>query len=90
MPQYFFELTYTKAFITKKQIVDPDIESRIAEINQILASDEYYSLHKYNHHYKKGWLPFRYSRQIRHKVKNALQDYDESDYDRKVYNEVKY
>ena len=51
VPRYFYKIAYTKAFITKKQVVDPKIEKRMSEIEQILISDEYYYLDKSNYYY---------------------------------------
>lgn len=88
VPSYFFVPTYTKAYITKRQIVDPDIESRLSEIDRILTSNEYYGLYEWNYWHRRNDKPFNFHRRLRHRVKNALADYDEANFDRQVYQKI--
>ena len=65
VPGYYFKITYTKAFITKKRVVNPRIEKRIEEINEKLSTNEYY---KYAiNHYK--WISSFYHKRERQKAK---------------------
>lgn len=47
LPKYLFVSMYERSYLTKRKIIDNVIESRMAEINEILLSNKYYS-HSWN------------------------------------------
>lgn len=89
VPRYFYKITYTKAFITKKQVVDPKIEKRMSEIKSILRSNEYYFLDISNYHYGREFNPM-YNRILRRRTKTALVDYEEEAFDRLIYDRIQW
>ncbi|MEL6557623.1 MAG: hypothetical protein AAFQ94_05520 [Bacteroidota bacterium] len=88
VPRYFFKITYTKAFITRKQIVDPKIDKRIAEIEGLLLSNRYYNYDQYNRRYRTKYMNDMYNRILRKRVKTALSNYNEETFDRQIYGSI--
>jgi len=84
VPSYYFVTTYSKAFITKKQVVNPDLDSQIDQIENKLNSNEFY---RFNHdrHYSGWWMSDFYHKKVRRRVKSCLQNYEEERFDRNVY-----
>ncbi len=87
VPRYYFKITYTKAFITKEQVVDPKIEKRLTEITQKLITNDYYNLDIRKSYKRKYFDPF-YHRVSRRKIKIELTFYDEETFDQGVYKMV--
>jgi len=87
VPQYYFKIAYTKAFITKMQVVNPEIEKRLDEIDKILTSREYYYCDVGNYGYRREFNPM-FHRVTRRKMKRALLDYEEDDFDRRIYSTI--
>lgn len=88
VPRYFFKITYTRAFITRKQIVDPKIDKRIAEIKGLLLSDRYYNYDQTNRRYRTKYMNDMYNRIARKRAKVALNNYDENTFDRRIYESI--
>lgn len=84
VPRYYFKIAYTKAYITKKQIIDPEIESRLKEIDEMLQNDEYIKYSGYLQ-YRKNWMPFHYHKRVRRNTIMVLRDYDDLEFDRRVF-----
>lgn len=88
VPRYFFKITYSRAFITKKRIVDPKIDKRIAEIQELLLSDKYYNYDQYNRKYRTKYMNDMYNRISRRKAKEALINFNEDSFDRMLYSVI--
>ena len=86
VPRYYYTTTYTRAYLTKRKVIDPAIEKRLDEINKILTSNEYYFLDKSNYFYQREYNPM-FHRRSRRYVKKALDNYREEDFDRQLYQE---
>lgn len=52
VPRYYFVITYSKAYITKRRIIDPELNQRIQEIEEILISPKYYKYYQRGHGYR--------------------------------------
>ena len=86
VPRYFFKLAYTRAYVTKLQAVDPELEQRIDEVEAKMRTPELYHLTYNRYRYK----VFRYHKKVRRKVKQSLRCYDEERFDRQVFVEPWY
>jgi len=81
VPRYYFVVAYTKAYITKKQIVDPDLVSKIDGLENRLLQNKYYRLKKENVGRHSRWGPFNYNRRKRKRCNDQLRNYDEQSFD---------
>ncbi|MBL3658773.1 hypothetical protein [Fulvivirga sediminis] len=84
VPRHFFKLAYTRAYITKRKIMDADIEKRLAEIDSELRSNELYDM-VHNFSYNNPWTSWHYHKRIRRRCKMALDQYDEDVFDSQVH-----
>lgn len=87
--RHYFKIAYTRAYITKRGIIDADIESRLEEIDSILKSNKYYALTKINGE-GKWWMTFNHHKRVRRQLKVALSQYDEDNFDRLVFKDYNY
>lgn len=85
VPTYYFETTYSKSYVTHLRVVDPDIESRMAEIDNILDSNIYYALAVQANQYRWDDVPFRYHKRKRKRINDLLKNYDEQQFDVMAY-----
>jgi len=80
LPRYYFVVRYERAYITKRKIIAPELESRMKEIENALLAAKYYSLHDYNiYNYKFYYNPHK---RRRRKTKVALKSLDFDYFDR--------
>lgn len=84
VPRHFFKLAYTRAYITKRMIVDSMLDKRLAEIESELRSNMLYK-HSENAGYGKWWMTDQYHRKVRRRTKVALLQYDEARFDQMIY-----
>ena len=76
LPTWYFETTYERAFITHRRILDPDLDSRMDELENMFEGKKYYHLRMIgNYHWNT-----RCRRIERKRVKMALANYDEESY----------
>jgi len=70
LPRYYFIISYRRAYITKRKIISPILESREQEIMEILAKPNYrsYSVY-YNYNYRFYYNP---NKSDRRKIKVLL------------------
>jgi len=74
LPKYYFVSTYERAYITKRKIIAPKLESRIQEIENELLSSKFYALSNYNgYSYKLYHEP---NRKRRRRTNVALRSFD--------------
>ena len=83
VPRYYFKLAYTRGYITKRKIVDPQLERRMAEVEAELQSNEYFD--SYTNYYRSSWRSFQHHKRVRRRVKQSLSAYDEEHFDRETY-----
>lgn len=89
VPKHYFKIAYTRAYITKRRIIDADIESRLEEIDSILRSNKFYALSKING-YRKWWMTDNHHKRVRRQLRMALNQYDEDNFDRLVFKDYNY
>jgi len=88
VPSHFFQLVYTRAFITKLKIFDPLIDSRLEEIEEKLLNQELYKYQYSECRHYLNWGNEDYNKRIRRKTKMALRNYDEDKYDKMLFRKV--
>ena len=88
IPRHFFDFTYSRAYITKRRIIDVEIEQRLAEIDAKLMSNKYYK-HSYYVRYRERELPPDCHRKHRQRVRLALKDLTEDKLERIIYQPIR-
>lgn len=74
LPKYYFTTTYERAYITSRNIISPEIERRIQEINEILSKPEYFKHSIYHSgRYRSALSPHK---RLRRKTNMALNEFD--------------
>ena len=72
VPHYYFILSYTKAYITHRTIIDSELEQKISELEALLRRAAYYDLNMARHSYTDHWHGPFINKRERRRVKMAL------------------
>ena len=84
-PRHYFITAYSRCYVTHLQVVDPDIKSRLEEIGNLLNDNKYYAEAYRVNLYKNKWMPYKYHKRKRKRVKDVMKNYNEEEFDRRVY-----
>jgi hypothetical protein len=87
LPSWYFETYYEKAFITHRRILDPELDSRMDELENMFESNKYYNFRMIGNRY---WYCNRCRKIERKRVKMALANYDKESYDSMMGKSIPY
>lgn len=79
-PRHFFVTKYSKSYITKVNIIDPELNRRIDELESEFNENGLYQL-RMSLPFHQRWKPYNYHGRKRKRVKDQLKKYDEMDFD---------
>jgi len=75
VPRWYFVKTFTKAYITHRQIIDPKLNRRLDEIDEKLRNSKYYNLSHTDYNAMSKWERVVLHQQNRSKTSQLLSNY---------------
>jgi len=79
VPRYYFTTGYTKAFITHRKIIDPELQEKMDELEALIMRSGYYQYSWNVGYYKDKWAKPFSQKKMRRKTNMILNNLDKND-----------
>lgn len=89
VPRFYFVTTYSRAYVYEKQLVDANIESRIDELENNLLDNKLYGIaYRSRGYWPRKYYKNQYNRKTRRMKKINWSNFDEHDYEVRLYKAI--